>query len=193
MDTGRDIFFVLSGTVEVNLFAVNGRRITFNDKGPGEMVGELAAIDGRPRSAHVIAKTSCRTAAIKPQDFFVIIDAYPGIAAYLREHLVMQVRALSERVYEFNALCVKNRIHVELLRCAQTVPGDGPRREISPSPTHAQIASRASTHREAVSRELSRLSKEGVLEKAQDALVVADIERLEKLVEEALGEIPVLC
>ena len=137
MDTGREIFFVLSGTVEVNLFAVNGRRITFNDKGPGEMVGELAAIDGQPRSAHVIAKTNCRTAAIQPQDFFAIVDSYSGVAAYLREHLVMQVRALSERVYEFNALCVKNRIHVELLRCAQAVPADGSRHEICPPPTHA--------------------------------------------------------
>jgi CRP/FNR family cyclic AMP-dependent transcriptional regulator len=193
MDESRDIFFVLSGTVEVSLFSRSGRRITFNDKGPGQMVGELSAIDGKPRSAHVIANSNCRIAAIAPAEFLEIVDTYSGVARFMREHLVRQVRLLSERVFEFNALGVNNRIHVELLRRAQSTSGDGATREISPIPTHAEIASRASTHREAVTRELSRLTKEGVLAKSREALVVVDIERLEKLVEEALGEIPMLC
>jgi CRP/FNR family cyclic AMP-dependent transcriptional regulator len=194
LDNSRDVFLILSGTVEVNLYSVNGRRITFNEKGAGQMVGELAAIDGQPRSAHVIAKTNCLTAAISPNDFLQIIADNPSVTRYLQNHLVSQVRLLSERVFEFNALCVSNRIHVELLRCAQSADEkEGQRRTILPAPTHAEIASRVSTHREAVTRELGRLTKDGLLEKAKDALVVVEIEQLEKLVEEALGEIPVFC
>jgi CRP/FNR family cyclic AMP-dependent transcriptional regulator len=193
MDTSCDVYLILSGTVEVNLFSVNGRRITFSEKGAGQMVGELAAIDGQPRSAHVVAKTNCLTAAIAPDDFLQIIADYPSVTRYLQNHLVSQVRLLSERVFEFNALCVNNRIHVELLRCAQSAANEGSRRTIIPAPTHAEIASRVSTHREAVTRELSRLTKDGLLEKAKEALIVVEIEQLEKLVEEALGEIPVFC
>ena len=78
MDTSRDVFLILSGKVEVNLYSANGRRITFNEKGAGQMVGELAAIDGQPRSAQVIAKTTCLTAAISPDDFSHIIAANPS-------------------------------------------------------------------------------------------------------------------
>ena len=193
LDTSRHIYFVLSGAIEVSLYSVNGRRIIFNDKGPGQMVGELAAIDGQPRSAHVIAKDKSLTAAMSPEDFRTVVADYPGVASFLQTHLVNQVRALSERVFEFNALCVNNRIHVELLRHAQSAEVDGLRREIVPAPTHAAIASRVSTHREAVTRELSRLSKDGLLEKTKNALVVVNVEQLEKLVEEALGEVPVFC
>jgi len=193
LDTTQNVYLVLSGVVDVSLVSINGRRITFNEKSAGQMVGELAAIDGRPRCAHVTAKTKCLVASIPPQAFKQIMSANPMAAQRLLERLTSQVRELSERVFEFNALCVNNRIHVELLRCARNATGDGVRRLIIPAPTHADIASRVSTHREAVSREISHLTREGVLEKDKDALVVIDISLLEDLVEQSLGEIPLMC
>jgi CRP/FNR family cyclic AMP-dependent transcriptional regulator len=193
LDTARDVFFVLSGDVEVSLFSVNGKRITFHDKGAGQMVGELAALDGEPRCATVIAKTDCRMISISPDNFLHVVSVYPSAALRVLKRLTGQVRELSARVFEFNALCVNNRIHVELLRYASTATADGQRRIISPTPTHADLAARVSTHREAVTRELGKLIKLGLLEKAKDSLIVVDIEQLEELVEQSLGEIPVVC
>jgi CRP/FNR family cyclic AMP-dependent transcriptional regulator len=193
MESGRDVHFVISGVVEVSLFSVNGRRITFDDKGSGQMVGELSAIDGQPRSAHVTAKTSCHTATISPDEFRHVLATYPSVALRALNRLTRQVRNLSERVFEFNALCVGKRIHVELLRSARSGSADGSKRIITPVPTHADIASRVSTHREAVTREISYLTKEGIIEKAKDALIVTDIGRLEELVQQSLGDIPVIC
>jgi CRP/FNR family cyclic AMP-dependent transcriptional regulator len=192
-DTGRDVFLILNGIVEVDVFSLDGRRTTFTEKGPGEIIGELAAIDGRPRSAHVIAKTDCWMATIAPDQFLKVLDTYPAVSRRIRSYLTEKVRVLSERVFEFNALCVNNRIHVELLRCARSMTEEGPRISISPAPTHAEIASRVSTHREAVSRELSRLQKDGLLEKVKDALVVTDVKMLESLVEQSLGDVPAIC
>ncbi len=59
---------------------------------------------------------------------------------------------------------------------------------IDPAPTHAEIASRTSTHREAVTRELNRLTKMGILEQRSRVLWIKDLARLEALVRDAGGE-----
>lgn len=192
-DKGREVFFILSGVVEVSLYSVNGRRITFHDKGAGQMVGELAAIDGAPRCATVTAKTDCQVASMRPDDFLAYLINSPVAAERLLQRLALQVRELSLRVFEFNALCVKNRIHVELLRLARSGEIEDGKSTIAPAPLHADIAARVSTHREAVTRELSQLKKEGLLSKADNSLVIEDLEQLEGLVEESLGDIPLVC
>jgi len=192
-DTSRDVYFVLSGDVDVTLYSVNGKRITFNAKGAGEVVGELAAIDSQPRCADVVARNDVRIISMSGSDFQSAMSQHPEAARKMMLLLTAQVRELSERVFEFNALCVNNRIHVELLRNARHGTEEGDRRVISPAPTHADIASRVSTHREAVTRELSRLTKDGLLQKDKDALIVTSIKALEQLVEQSLGEIPLVC
>lgn len=59
---------------------------------------------------------------------------------------------------------------------------------IAPTPTHTEIASRVSTHREAVTRELTRLARIGVIVREKDTLVVTDLERLAEMVHAATGE-----
>jgi CRP-like cAMP-binding protein len=102
--------------------------------------------------------------------------------------LVMKIRALTTRVYEFSTLAVSNRIQAELLRLASLALRDGERVRIAPAPTHTEIASRVSTHREAVTRELARLARLGVIERERNALVVTDVERLAGMVHDATGE-----
>jgi CRP-like cAMP-binding protein len=99
--------------------------------------------------------------------------------------MVGVIRTLNERVVEFSTLGVKDRIHAELLRLAQAgriVEGSG---RISPPPTHAEIAARISTHREAVTRELKKLEREGIIEKTKGSIVIIDIEKFEKVVSNA--------
>ena len=98
--------------------------------------------------------------------------------------LTALVRHLSDRVVEFSTLGVNNRIHAELLRLAKKVSGNGGLVEISHPPTHADIASRVSTRREAVTKEFSRLSEMGLIERRGKSLVVRDMERLERMIDE---------
>ena len=95
---------------------------------------------------------------------------------------------MTKRVYEFSALPVRNRIQSELLRLASLAPREGRIANISGAPTHLEIASRTSTHREAVSRELSRLSRLGLLERRGRGLLVKDVDRLAAMVHDATGE-----
>jgi len=83
---------------------------------------------------------------------------------------------------------VKNRIHVELLRLACDHMRDERTAVISPAPTHADIASRVSTHREAVTRELNHLAQSGLVERRSRTLIIHDVPRLTHMVQEVLGE-----
>jgi CRP-like cAMP-binding protein len=86
-------------------------------------------------------------------------------------------------VVEFSTLGVDKRIHAELLRLAKGYPRNGALVEITHPPTRADIASRVGTRREAVTKELSRLSDMGLIERRGKSLVVRDLEPLSRMIE----------
>ena len=185
-DRGRDVFFVISGAVRVTLYSLDGKEVSYRDIGAGEIFGEMAAIDGEMRSANIVVLQDARIASMSPDVFWSVLNQHPGIAANLLRHLSTMIRTYSERIFEFSALAVRNRIHAELLRLARpkTEPDNSAR--IHPAPTHAEIASRISTHREAVTREISRLKRDGLVQSQGGALRILDVERLERMVEEVI-------
>jgi CRP/FNR family cyclic AMP-dependent transcriptional regulator len=188
LDKSNDVFFIIEGEARVTIYSLVGKAVSFRDLGPGEMFGEYPAIDMGTRSASVEAKTSCLAASMSASDFQTLLRSEPEVAETLIRQLVATIRRLTTRVYEFSTLAVNNRIQAELLRQASLVPRDSKGTHVVPAPTHQEIASRVSTHREAVTRELTRLSKIGILERRDDTLLIKDIDRLASLVHEATGE-----
>jgi CRP/FNR family cyclic AMP-dependent transcriptional regulator len=188
LDASDDVFFIASGDVTVTIYSLAGKAVSFSDMGPGEVFGEYPAIDRGPRSASVEARSSCLVASLPAGDFRELLRTEPRVAQALLPQLVRKIRALTTRVYEFSTFAVKNRIQAELLRLANLGPQDGKRARIAPVPTHVEIASRVATHREAVTRELNRLLRIGIIERERGALVVKDVDRLAELVHAATGE-----
>jgi CRP/FNR family cyclic AMP-dependent transcriptional regulator len=182
-----DVFFIINGKVRVTIFSAAGREVAFHDIEAGELFGELSAIDGKPRSATIVASTDCVLAALPANAFRELLGRQPAVMDALLKRLVGNIRRLTGRVFEFSTLAVRNRIHAELLRLARASGADGPSATITPVPTHSDIASRVSTHREAVTRELNELSRNGVIERAGNGLVVRDMRQLERLVAEGDG------
>ncbi|MBL0426771.1 Crp/Fnr family transcriptional regulator [Ramlibacter alkalitolerans] len=180
----RDVHFVVSGHVRVTSFSAGGKQVTFRDEEPGEMFGDLAAIDGAPRSADVLALDSVLVASLSPEDFRALIAAEELVRERVLQRLAGLVRQLSERVIELSTLGVQNRIHAELLRLARASGATGTQARIDPAPKHADMASQVSTYREQVTRELSLLTKQGLLAKDGNALVLLDVPKLERMVEE---------
>ena len=187
LDRSTDVFLVLQGKVRVVIYSLAGREVTFRDIKAGQYFGELAAIDGLPRTASIVALSDSVIASMSADMFWEILRAYPDAAARLIKNLTSSVRALTERVFEFSALAVNNRIHAELLRLAQDHMTGENVAVIDPVPTHAEIANRISTRREAVTRELNQLSRAGVVQRRSGTLVVRDVERLRRLVQDVVG------
>lgn len=187
-EASTDVYFMVSGTVRVILFSSAGKEVAFRDIHAGECFGEYAAIDRAPRSANVIALTEVMIGSVSAETFCSILKEYPAVSMSLLAHLVGTVRSLSERIFEFSTLAVKNRIHSELLRLAREGERDGNTARIAPAPTHADIAARISTHREAVTRELNDLTKNGLLARDGRTLIITDMDELERLVHEVTGD-----
>lgn len=187
LDNSNDVYFILVGRVRVNVYSPDGRDVTFGDIERGEMFGELAALDEAPRSANVIALVDTTIASMPAKDFWELLRDHPEVAAATLRRLVRLVRSLSERVYEFSTLGVRNRIHAELLRLCRHHMVAANQAKLEPAPTHAEIASRISTHREAVTREIGDLARAGVIVRQGHALLVQDVARLARLVERAGG------
>lgn len=190
LDDTKDVYFIVRGRVRATVFSLSGKEVTFRDIGAGTLFGEYAAIDGQPRSANIVALDDSLVASLSPEGFWNVLMTYPEVAGGMMKLLTRQIRVLSERVFEFSALAVKNRIHAELLRIARDCLEGENRAVISPVPTHADIAQRVSTHREAVTRELNAMARDGLVERRGSTLVIPDVERLETLVGEVLGELP---
>ena len=180
-DSGRDVFFLLEGRARVTLFSEDGREIAYRDIEPGEIFGELAGIDGKARSASVVALGATRATRLPGAAFRDIVNNHPTFAWMLLEHLSAQLRRMTDRVYEFSTLVVRKRLILELLRRAEEIGPVNGQVSISPAPTHFELAAKISTHREAVSREMSALAKRNLVRKAGGRLLLRDVEALKAL------------
>jgi CRP-like cAMP-binding protein len=177
-DDDRSVFLLLEGTARVVIYADDGKLIEFHEAGPGEMFGELAAIDGAPRSASVVARGEVRAGIITQRDFEALLRDRPGFAVAMLRHLAGQVRRLLERVTEFSTLLVRQRLIRELLRIAEARGIQEDKALIARPPTHFDLAARISTHREAVSREMSMLAKRGLVVRKERALAIPSVSAL---------------
>jgi CRP-like cAMP-binding protein len=189
-DNRRAVFFVVQGHASVLYHSASGREVRFGEIEAGGVFGEFAAIDGAPHMADVVCVTDALVAAMPAELFREVLRRHETVCAAVLRRLTGIARTMSRRVVEFSTLPVRNRVHAELLRLARIDTADAPHRTaaIAPAPTHADIASRISTHREAVSRELAELARHGLIERRGGELILRDVAALTRMVEDALDE-----
>jgi CRP-like cAMP-binding protein len=179
----QDLHFIVAGSVRVTSYSAGGRETSFRDLAEGTSFGEVSALDGRPRSADVVALAPALIASMPPAAFRALLREEWVVNERVLLRLTDLVRRLTDRVLDVSTRSVQQRVCQELLRLASA--GGGGSRRIDPAPKHAELASLVSSYREQVTRELSALVKAGVLAKDGNALVVTDAARLEAL---AAGE-----
>ena len=178
----RDVYLIVTGLVRATAFSAAGRQVTYREIPAGDWFGDFSAIDGHTRSADVVAVKETLVATMSPAVFRRLIHEHPSVCDHMLLRLVTSVRELTERVFEFSTLGVQNRVHAELLRLARQSGILKNRARIEPAPKHAELAAQVSTYREQVTREISRMVKQGLLARDGRALIVQDIARLEGLV-----------
>lgn len=184
----QDVYFIINGVARVVNFSVSGREIAFDDLKTGAVFGELAALDGEPRSANVIAIQPTTVAMMHPATFRSVLEDYPAVSFTLMQRLTQMVRMSVERIMDLSTLGANNRVYAELLRLAKATETDEGTATIEPIPIHAELASRVSTTRETVARVLSDLSRKGLVKRNSNILNLTDTERLRDMVEQFRGD-----
>lgn len=188
-DSSNGVYFIGQGSVRVTYYSLSGHEVILCDMQAGEMFGELTAIDGLPRSATVIARKNALLATMSAEVFLDLIYSNRKIAETILRRLSGQVRRLTERVYDFSTLAVRDRIHSELLRLANKNMTSKAEAVISPAPTHSDIANLVSTHREAVTRELNALVRDKLIMRQGRNLHILNVPKLKKMIEDVRGEL----
>ena len=183
-----DLYFIVDGRARVVNYSLSGREVTFDDREGGTYFGELAAIDGEPRSANVVALEETVVASLSQTDFHDLLNTYPKVAVRILKNLAKIVRISTDRIMDLTTLGANNRVHAELLRLAKPGLMDDNTAKISPIPIHGDIASRVSTTRETVARVFSDLTREGILQRDRDTLIILNVDALTNIVEIVRGE-----
>ena len=186
-DMDNDVYFIISGKVRIAIYSSSGKEVSFRDLPAGEMFGEIAAVDDKSRSAYVVTLYETSLAAMTAEIFLWLMQLYPTVMNRTLEHFAQLIRLLSERVVEFSCLDVRNRLHAELLRLAWKNMDNSNTATISPAPKHVELASRISTHREAITRELTQLALSGLIHKGKNWLRINDVVKLENMVQDTIG------
>ena len=185
----RDLYLIVEGRVRVVNYSVTGREVTFDEREEGEYFGELAALDGEPRSANVIALNELNVACLSQEAFNRLLLEHPQVTLKILRGLAKIVRASNKRIMDLSTVGANNRVHAEILRLALPGVRTDNTAIVSPFPIHGDIASRVSTTRETVNRVFSDLSRRGIVKRSKSNLVVLDLIRLRKMIEDVVGEI----
>lgn len=188
-DESNDVIFIISGQVRVLMSSAYGRHVILNHLDKGDFFGEMSAIDGRSRSASVIALYNSEVCVMPGEVFMEIATTIPSVAKRTMEKLTERVRTINERLAEQAFLTARQRLCAELLRQSRPRAGHPGQRIVSPPPIQEDLANLISSRREVVSRELSALTKDGVIERSRGGLILSDVEELSRRVEEAMGPI----
>ncbi|QIE43801.1 Crp/Fnr family transcriptional regulator (plasmid) [Rhodobacteraceae bacterium SC52] len=171
-EESRDFYVVLSGGVIGLLITEGGRQVSFTEMGAGRYFGELSALDGSPRSITVSASERSRIARLNNDAFQDWLEREPRILRNIAIDLAARTRVLNERVIGLIVHDVETRVRMLLVRLAQEREQLIPEGVIHPAPTHEQMATYVGANREAVSRVVARLSKEGVITSKRQKVII---------------------
>jgi CRP-like cAMP-binding protein len=183
----NDVYFVVHGRARIVEYSISGKReVVLDDILPGGFFGELAAIDGEPRSASVVAVEETLTASLSSTAFVELLFDYRELGLALMCRLTEMVRSSTQRIVELSTRDAQNRVYAELLRLAKTGGGLEPNTAlIHPVPVHSDIAAKVSTTRETVARAMSDLAHRNLIRKTEKGLLILDLDQLTALLAKA--------
>ena len=167
-------YIVRSGTFRVTREHPDGRAITLATLGPGDIVGELAMLDGEVRSASVeTLGGDGELLALPAKDVRALLKRHPDITVKMVAALTRRLRAANERISRQSFQTVPSRVAGVLSQMVDEESGDGDR-EITIRMNQADLAQLAGTSRESVSRFLADLERSGVVRAGRGQVTILE-------------------
>jgi CRP-like cAMP-binding protein len=184
-DEGNALYALVSGMVRISSSAGDGREITLNIMEPGDVFGEIAFLDGLPRTADATAMAASEALILRRSDFMPILQREPQLALHLIELLCERLRWTSETVQDAALLSLPARLAKRLLYFA-TLYGqraEGGAVRITLRLSQSDIAQFMGTSRETINKQLQTWRRDGLLDIDGGRILILDRAGLQKLVE----------
>lgn len=176
----QGLYVVESGHVRIFKSSSGGREHVLSVDGPGSSVAELPVFDGGSYPASVAAVDDATLLFISKQDFQALCLAHPQVALKVLRVVGARLRRLVGIIEELSFTTVRHRLASFLLREAQRQGKrkDGCMALVLPA-SNQEFAAQIGTVRELVSRNLSRLQAEGIIEIDGRDVLIRELKALE--------------
>jgi CRP-like cAMP-binding protein len=179
-DWGSSVYFILDGWVKIRTYNLDGKEVTLNILGSGELFGEMAALDEVPRSTDVITLAPTTIGNMPAQDFVELIHTEPLAGIRLAQLMGRRLRQVNRRLRLRESDSTSRVADILLF----LVEGQGKRTSKGteiPNLPHRELSSLSGLARETVTRVLSKLEKKGLIDRNRETIRIPDIHALERL------------
>ncbi|MDJ0868019.1 MAG: Crp/Fnr family transcriptional regulator [Myxococcota bacterium] len=185
-DEAAAFYVVVDGLARASTTSKDGRELILGEERPGDVFGEIALFDRKPRTATIATVSPMTMVAFSFRDIRAYLLRHPEVALRILEFLAARLRSTIEQLEDNVFLRVDQRLAKTLLRIAeeqgQETP-DGLR--VVLTLTQRELAEMVGSVRERVNKQLSRWEEDGVIQREKDAIRI-DVEKL-RLVSSSRG------
>jgi CRP-like cAMP-binding protein len=179
-DPGDALFIIVSGEVKISLPSDTGEEAILATLRPGDVFGELALLDGAPRSASATALGPTETVVLPRDRFLELIATEAGVRNALLASIAGELRRLTTHVEELHFLDITGRLAARLVRLSHeggTTLADGGIR-LRTNLTQGDLAAMVGCTRQSVNKLLGQFTDDGLLRLERDGIVVTDLDGL---------------
>ncbi|PSN17573.1 hypothetical protein C7271_17020 [filamentous cyanobacterium CCP5] len=179
-DWGSSVYFILEGWVKIRTYNLDGKEVTLNILGKGELFGEMAPLDEVPRSTDVITLVPTVIGSMPAYDFVNLIQSEAIAGMRLAQLMARRLRQVNRRL-RLRESDSTSRVTDILLFLADGQGRLGEDGYEIPNLPHRELSSLSGLARETVTRVLSKLEKKGLIARDKDIMRIPDINALERL------------
>lgn len=173
-DVGDCLHVVVEGRIRLSVLSEDGKEVLLAVLGPGEAVGELSLLDGRPRSASATAEGAAKTLVVNRADFLAWLSATPSSALAVLQTLSLRLRQTDAALADLAFLDLRGRLAKRLVSMAEPRAAATDGGETSVTATQSELAAMLGVSRESVNKELNRFARCGWLRLERGRVVLLD-------------------
>jgi CRP/FNR family transcriptional regulator, cyclic AMP receptor protein len=177
-EAGAALFIIISGKVKVVRTDDEGKEVILSILGSGEFFGEMALLDGLPRSATVVSTEESELFMIHRREFLQLIESSPQVVVSLLRELTRRLRKADEQIKSLSLKDAVGRVANVIIQLADD-SGKIKKGQvvIQDFPLQQDLANMAGTSRETISRTIHQFIREGYLEQRGNSLIITNYEK----------------
>ena len=181
-DEARQLYGVMSGRLTVSGAGDDGKEVVFAFLDPGEVIGEVALLDGNPRSGTVEAVDDSELFSLHRRDLFPFLERYPRVTLNLAAVLAARLRRLSELMEDTLFLTLPSRLAKKLVALAQAYGKRTPAGvRIGVRLPQAELGELVGATRESINKQMRAWSEQGLVEVDRGFITIVDEDALESV------------
>ncbi|MFQ5442527.1 MAG: Crp/Fnr family transcriptional regulator [Thermodesulfobacteriota bacterium] len=169
-ESGDSVYFIISGRAKVTLYGEQGREIVLAVLKEGDMFGEMAIMDEKPRSANVEAGRELKCLTVNKETFLKYLGSHHRVYRTMFAYLTGRLRDATRKIGGLALLDVCGRIAHTLIGMSKASAEE--KVVDIERPTHEELAAMIGSSREVVSRALKKMSEEGYIKVEKDRILL---------------------